>query len=231
MIYTDSLSSLHLLLSRHPSSSTALVHITQRLIIHLTTEGWEIAFQWAPSHTGIRGNEVVDAAAKMALSDVNTTTFPLPLSTAKRLVSRICRSTSDASLTDALRITSMGQYRSDSSPQPWVRKQSRVLDVALTRLRLGHTKLTAHLHRLRLSPDPYCPWCRTVPETIEHFLLQCPRFHSQRVLLRSQLVALNVHTFDLPTLLAAAGVHPTQQHAVIRLTCAFLRKTDQLSRL
>ncbi|KAG0698537.1 hypothetical protein GWK47_026015 [Chionoecetes opilio] len=67
---------------------------------------------------------------------------------------------------------------------------------------------------------------RNVSETIEHFLLQCPRFHSHRVVLRSQLLTLNVATCDLPTLLAAAGVHPSWQHAVIRLTCAFLRKTD-----
>ncbi|MPC51600.1 hypothetical protein E2C01_045449 [Portunus trituberculatus] len=49
---------------------------------------------------------------------------------------------------------------------------------AITRLRLGHTTLSAHLHRLRLSRDPFCPWCRTTPEAMEHFLLQCPRFHS-----------------------------------------------------
>ena len=231
MIFTDSLSSLHLLLSRHPSSSTAIVHATQRILIHLRTEGWELTLQWIPSHTGIRGNEVADTAAKMALSEVNITPFPLPLSTAKRLISRVCRSASDTSLATGLRITSMGQYRHDSSPQPWVRKQSRALDVALTRLRLGHTTLNAHLHRLRLAPEPHCPWCRSVPETIEHFLLQCPRFHSHRVQLRTQLIALRVPTFDLPTLLAATGVNPTKQHAVLRLTCAFLKKTGQLSRL
>ncbi|KAG0726207.1 hypothetical protein GWK47_004407 [Chionoecetes opilio] len=68
------------------------------------------------------------------------------------------------------------------------------------------------------------------PETIEHFLLQCPRFHSHRVVLHSQLLALNVTTFDLPTLLAAAGVPPSRQHAVIRLTCVFLRKTEASQR-
>ncbi|KAG0725444.1 Zinc finger protein 622 [Chionoecetes opilio] len=140
-------------------------------------------------------------------------------------------SPSSHTLGDALRITSMGQYRSDSSPQPWIRKKSRVLDVTLTRLRLGHTTLTAHLHHLRLSPDPHCPWCMNFPETIEHFLLQCPHFHLHRVVLHSQLLALNVTTFDLPTLLAAAGVPPSRQHPVIRLTCAFLRKTGQLPRL
>ena len=78
----------------------------------------------------------------------------------------------------------MGLYRQDSSPQPWMRKTSRVL-VVLTRLRLSHTRLTAHLHRLRLSPAPYCPWCQTVPETIEHFLLHCPRFYLHRAVLQS----------------------------------------------
>ncbi|KAG0724296.1 Mitochondrial 2-oxoglutarate/malate carrier protein [Chionoecetes opilio] len=51
---------------------------------------------------------------------------------------------------------------------------------------------------------------RNVSETIEHFLLQCPRFHAHRVVLRSQLLTLNVATFDLPTLLAVAGVHPSR---------------------
>ncbi|KAG0715742.1 Cyclin-dependent kinase 8 [Chionoecetes opilio] len=68
-------------------------------------------------------------------------------------------------------------------------------------------------------------------ETIEHFLLQCLRFHSHHVVLHSQLLTLNVATCDLPTLLAGAGVHPSRQHAVIRLTCAFLRKTGQLQHL
>ncbi|KAG0729296.1 hypothetical protein GWK47_030649 [Chionoecetes opilio] len=35
-----------------------------------------------------------------------------------------------------------------TSSQPWIPKKSRVLDVTLTRLLLGHMTLTAHLHRL-----------------------------------------------------------------------------------
>ncbi|KAG0725729.1 hypothetical protein GWK47_038054 [Chionoecetes opilio] len=60
---------------------------------------------------------------------------------------------------------------------------------------------------------------------------RCPRFHSHRGVLRSQVLTLNVVTCDMPTLLSAAGVHPSRQHAVIRLTCAFLKKTGQLQRL
>ncbi|MPC25538.1 hypothetical protein E2C01_018656 [Portunus trituberculatus] len=66
---------------------------------------------------------------------------------------------------------------------------------------------------------------------MEHFLLQCPRFLSQHTALRSQLSALAITTLDLPILLAASGVHLSWQPAVLRLTCAFLRKTSQLPRL
>ena len=61
VIYTASLSSLHLLLSRHPSSSKALVLDIQRHLFSLTTLGWDITFHWVPSHSGIRGNKVIDA--------------------------------------------------------------------------------------------------------------------------------------------------------------------------
>ncbi|MPC90328.1 hypothetical protein E2C01_085305 [Portunus trituberculatus] len=75
---------------------------------------------------------------------------------------------------------------------------------------------------------PSALWCRTSPEAMEHFRLQCSRLLSQHTVLRSWLSALAITTLDLPTLLAASGVQPSWQPAVLRLTCAFLRKTGQL---
>ncbi|MPC25410.1 Juvenile hormone esterase [Portunus trituberculatus] len=101
----------------------------------------------------------------------------------------------------------------------------------IARLRLGHTTLSAHLHRLRLSHDPFCPWCRTTPEDMEHFLLHILAHASTlntRTALRSWLSALAITTLDLPTLLGVSGVHPSWQPAVLHLTCAFLRKTGQI---
>ena len=167
----------------------------------------------------------------MALAEATITPFPLQLSSARRLISDACRSAWDSSLGPVLRATSMGAYRSDSTTQPWVRRRTRILDVALTRLRLGHTRLNAHLHRLRLAPNPYCQWCLDIPETVEHFMLHCPRFYTPRVLLRTHLHALNIHTFDLPTILAASDVPSPIRSTVILLTCAFLRRSGQLFRL
>ncbi|KAG0716806.1 hypothetical protein GWK47_008772 [Chionoecetes opilio] len=63
----------------------------------------------------------------------------------------------------------------------------------------------------------------TRDEEQRQHLLQCQRFHSHRLVLRSQLLTLNVGGGWRPT--------PPGENAVIRLTCAFLRKTGQLQRL
>ncbi|MPC62831.1 hypothetical protein E2C01_056921 [Portunus trituberculatus] len=64
---------------------------------------------------------------------------------------------------------------------------------------------------------------------MNHFMLECPCFHSHRVmLLQEKLRALGISTFDLPTLLGATSIDSSRQSAVLRLTCAFLNKTNQL---
>ncbi|MPC81011.1 hypothetical protein E2C01_075611 [Portunus trituberculatus] len=82
---------------------------------------------------------------------------------------------------------------------------------------LGHTTLSAHLHRLRLSRDPFCPWCKTTPEAMEHFLIQCPRFHSQHTSLCSPALRPGHHNtlpahppggFRRPPLLATCCPSP-----------------------
>ena len=110
-----------------------------------STLGWEITLQWVPFYSGIRGSEVTDAAAKMALNLVNTTPLPLPLFSAKHLISHSCHSFWNNTHRDSLRTTCKGQYRTDSSPHPWIRQRSRILDVAIARRLPGHTTVTPHL--------------------------------------------------------------------------------------
>ncbi|MPC78313.1 hypothetical protein E2C01_072797 [Portunus trituberculatus] len=53
------------------------------------------------------------------------------------------------------------RYKIQTVSQSWEGTQAIA---AIARLHLGH------LHYRFLSPDPFCPWCRTTPETIEYFL-------------------------------------------------------------
>ncbi|KAK7093513.1 hypothetical protein V1264_007248 [Littorina saxatilis] len=49
----------------------------------------------------------------------------------------------------------------------------------LFRLRTGHCRLRAHMHRLGLSHTPNCP-CETGPQTPEHILQTCPLHQEAR---------------------------------------------------
>ncbi|XP_045107704.1 uncharacterized protein LOC123502605 [Portunus trituberculatus] len=114
----------------------------------------------------------------------------------------------------------------------------------------GGTELSQLLIPCKWSPSSASAWdtqhsphtctayvCLLIPSALGVGLflrplsISCSTAHASTphcTALRSWLSALGI---DLLTLLAASGVHPSRQSAVLRLTCAFLRKTGQLSRL
>ncbi|MPC09249.1 hypothetical protein E2C01_001852 [Portunus trituberculatus] len=100
------------------------------------------------------------------------------------------------------------------------------LDTAGTRLRIGHTRLNAHLG---MTDSPHCPCCPTQPDTPEHLIVHCPRHHSHRVVLFHALSAIHPHR---PTLTDLGGcTNTTQAFKTLNLTRTFLQKTNQLHRI
>ncbi|XP_069192215.1 uncharacterized protein [Procambarus clarkii] len=188
VFYVDSITALHLISSRRPRVHRHTVsQIRGELLSYSVTPGWSIYLQWVPSHVGIKGNEVADAAAGMAHALHDSTNVTLDLSEILPQLRAACLASWEAMMEPALRSSSLAGLREDSSPRPWTRHHSRLFDTAITRLRIGHTCLAAHLHRLRLVDSPYCQWCLTQEDTVEHLLLHCPRFHSARVRLQSSI--------------------------------------------
>ena len=157
--------------------------------------------------------------------------LPLELSEARSLVVTTFRKKWDDALAVTLRNTALGDLRSDASPSPWVRFKARRLDVAFLRLRTGHCGLQAHRSRLRLVDSASCFWCSSLPETVDHFLLFCPRFHGPRTSLRSRLSALGVRRLTLAVLLDGAGFDPPLRRQILSETARFLNDTRQLSRI
>jgi len=58
---------------------------------------------------------------------------------------------------------------------------SRHADVITTRARFGHTNLT-HVHLITKEDQPVCSNCKT-PLSIQHIVLDCPKFTSSRHIL------------------------------------------------
>ena len=67
MVFTDSLSSLHLIKSFNLSHRNLILKIIESILKIMDRRG-EIVIQWIPSHYGIPGNEFVDTLANRAHS-------------------------------------------------------------------------------------------------------------------------------------------------------------------
>ncbi len=230
VVYTDSQSSLFLIRSASPESHRLLVFEIQGILLGLGSPDWTVRLQWVPSHVGILGNEIADTAA----SKVPHTAPPVSLASDAAIASSAVLAACSAQWTVELRRllpnSAIGQHRVDALPHPWARGSSRTLDVALTRLRIGHCRLEAHLYRLHLTPTPYCQWCLTEAETIEHFLLVCPRHFSHRTVLRAGVAALGA-AFSIPVILGGKGLDDQGRRKIRRLTESFLRGSGQLARI
>ena len=66
VILSDSRSALQALERKTTGNRKELAHEIHHLFHQIITRGTELTLQWIPSHTGIRGNDTADGAAKAA---------------------------------------------------------------------------------------------------------------------------------------------------------------------
>ncbi|GBN40501.1 hypothetical protein AVEN_275207-1 [Araneus ventricosus] len=122
------------------------------LLQTLQHRGFCILFCWIPSHVGIAGNEQADHSAKTAASLLHR---EIPYCDVKKSVAR--------------RIFSLWQETWDLQVRNklhyikpfiglWPVLPTRGADVTLTRLRIGHTRVT-HKYLLFGERTPMCPTC------------------------------------------------------------------------
>lgn len=171
VIVTDSLSALKGLenmYAEHPAIS-----IVQEYITMLHEINKEVLLIWAPGHSGIVGNELADKAAKSAL------TLPIP---AKTIVTP-----SDLALPLKENIKRNWQTMWEESPPSKLKniktsvkawksseRDSRREEVVITRLRIGHSRLT-HEHLITKEEPPKCTQCRD-QLSAQHFFSNCLKY-------------------------------------------------------
>ena len=98
VIYSDSKSALHLLLSSYPNVQRPLVYAIQCHLLRLQEVGWSFVFRWIPSHVGIRGNTIVDTAARHAHSHLELLDIPADTSSFPHAVLLRCLTSWDEEL-------------------------------------------------------------------------------------------------------------------------------------
>ena len=172
VIFSDSLSVLKSL--NHTSSKNPKI---QNVIEkhHELSKTKEILFCWLPSHVGIKGNEAADVKAKASL-DLEISNFKLPCTDFKSFINRYILSKWQLSW-DRATFNKLHEIKPVLGKNNIYRSLRRE-EVVLTRLRIGHTRLT-HSYLLKREDQPFCISCNE-PFTVKHFLIDCIEFSHVR---------------------------------------------------
>ena len=178
VIFSDSRSAVEVLKSY--SCKNPLVLNIRNLLHKMHLSDKEIEICWIPAHVDIKGNEEADKAAKSA---VNMPIYPIKIPINDYI----------AALKPA--VTKKWQNLWDNEPDtnklkeikktvsPWTssKQLERYCEVIITRIRIGHTRLThGYLMENPHSPIPRCPSCH-VTLSVKHIITECPLYDRQRI--------------------------------------------------
>ena len=195
IICSDSKSSLQALSAYH-NSSHPWVHKIQLLLASLPNH-IQIKFLWIPSHVGIHGNEKADEAAKLSIQLPPNNNMECPATDALNILHTKFLQFLQF---DWDMVNHFHLHPIKPEIQHWssCHQNTRLKEIILARLRLGHTKLT-HSHITENRPPSNCTRCHVV-YSIHHFLIVCPRYQREREGITRHVTA-NRLPLTLPSLL------------------------------
>ena len=180
VVITDSLAALACV--ENATSGKIDIRIVYAILKELseaTKSGHHVAFQWVPSHCGIKGNEMADELAKSAHHYTQSRLIPVSQCEINRILRRtkreLCLSTwfPDSTKESIL-------YAVDPNLECQLDPQlPRRIDTLIHRLRLG-TAYTKHfLFRIHRASSSTCS-CGHDDEDVHHLLLDCPKHDTHR---------------------------------------------------
>ena len=174
-IYSDSRSALEAIQDFYPKNQ--LVKEIQKRIDKLLREGETVSFCWIPAHVGVPGNEKADKAAKAAIQCTQARDGIPCRDYYPSLKKIIWRRWQNAWNSEPM-ANKLRNIKEDVNPWKQEAKE-RETQVLMTRLRIGHTRLT-HCHLMEkpnggIKPEPSkCNNCQ-VDLSIRHIFEECPQ--------------------------------------------------------
>lgn len=204
VVLTDSKSALQRLhrglpLEKFTRQSLALIN-------DLTSKGFNIRFQWIPSHVGIDGNEKADALARLALTCVPKVKAPKAFQNPKGAIRlhfrEIHKNPHEACVTHG-----------------FTREEATLL----YRIRTDSAYTTAWLFKTGLRASPFCAFCGDIGD-IEHYIWICPQFDKERKAMIDSLQKSGLTHRTFEDVVFPGGPATTRKRAQ-RLLIAFLRDT------
>jgi ribonuclease HI len=162
---------------------------------------YELTVRWTTGHSGIKGNEEADKAAKSAADGFSSTPSSIPVYIRKKIKKSTSALKQDRKKKAKEAWTSewntSERYKRFKAPDIVSPSSKKFLDLIsdhrlpkhiaslIFQLRVGHAPLNGYLHRFGKIESARCPACGEARETTEHFILRCPKYaHERWALLR-----------------------------------------------
>jgi ribonuclease HI len=173
-----------------------LLQIAKQLHKRRGNGRFKLTFRWTAGHVGIAGNEDADKEAKATADGESSDKEDLPPCLHKKIgysLSAIRQARNDKlkykwAATWA-RSPRYHRCRFQDVLTPFSQKFikyisaegiSRKTASIIFQLRVGHAPINQYLHRFKKVDSPQCPACGHPKETVEHYLLQCPKYVHER---------------------------------------------------
>lgn len=186
---------------RNPDRAPGLARSIVARVSQMRRQGWDFAYQWLPSHCGIKGNEAADRMAAAALTDADSPESPvLPFEDARLLIRRMIW-------------TRQPELEIGPMPTRVPAGISRQTAAVLHRLRTDSARTPAARAKWQHSVDRNCSKC-DVPADAEHLLLHCTKYTQARTTLQQHYLRLNGDPQTLETLLRPALARPSAERAL-----------------
>ena len=187
---------------------------------HLVTVAQkQVQFCWVPSHVGVRGNEIADEKAKAAVHNRNISNKTLPYTDYYPAIDLKLRNHWQNEWRNENR-NKLLQIKSTVAKWSSSVNKNRQWEVVLTRLRVGHTRLT-HGYLMEGKPAPLCNHCN-IQLTVQHILINCPLYTQQR---NHRFRHLDVNTLTLKKLLEESDTFDVSK------IIAYLKDIDVLNKI
>jgi ribonuclease HI len=189
---------------RSPAHYIAREVLKQSIMLYKHTRGkkYSLMLRWTAGHVGIPGNELADREAKQAA---------VGLSSHKSILPKLLRRplTINPSAVHRKRNTEIKQrwkykWRNSKrgkafakidpkSPSPCFLHAISNTNISrrsashITQLYIGHIPLNDYLKRFKRVDSARCPACGAGPESVRHFLMECPIYAHERWILEERL--------------------------------------------
>lgn len=210
LICSDSYSSITCLKNLYKDNLSLLKIRTY--LVTLERQQKRIRFLWVPSHIGIKGNEVADKAAKEAALGDHDNIRVYERQDIKCWLRTLAHREWEALWQEVAPTTKLGMIKRITKPWRSSFRGNRREEVVLTRLRIGHCRLT-HGFLMANDDPPICETCG-VQKSVKHLLEECTLYTNNFVakgLQRSlrHLLGDNTHSVDnLLLILKECGIFP-----------------------